>query len=69
MSAEIESIAKGESDRDFARRLKDGMRDALAPVTRIMDEARARDMHVQFQLGIDGFGRNVVKDLTVVKVM
>lgn len=56
-------------DRDIAADLKARISEQLEHVAAIMDEARRANMIVQFQFGIDGFGRNVVASLSVVTVL
>ena len=63
----VELVATGKSDREIAANLKDRASKALLAVTAIMDEARRADLVLNFQIGVDGFGRNVVTALTIVK--
>ena len=66
--AELATIS-GRSDREVATDLKARVRVALEGVAALMDEANRSGMQVQFQIGLDGFGRNVVASLNVVRVL
>ena len=61
-------VATIRPDREVAANLKNEMQAALAVAAGIMDVANRSGMKVQFQLGIDGFGRNVIASLDIVKV-
>jgi len=66
---ELTLASTGRSDRDVAADLKARIREALTEVAAVMDEANRCGMRVQFSLGIDSFGRNVVASLDVVRVL
>jgi hypothetical protein len=59
----------GQNDRDMAADIKQRVRNALELAAKVMDEANRSGMRVQFHFGVDGFGRNVVAALDVVKVL
>ena len=60
---------ENRSDRDIAADLKARAAEQLEHVTELMDEARRSGMMLQFQFGVDGFGRNVVVGLSVVTIL
>ena len=47
--------------------LRDRVRSKLDELLPIMDEASRAGMRVEFQLGVDGFGRNMIGKLDIVK--
>ena len=65
----VSVIGEGKRDEDVAKELLAKLRDQLEPVLRTMDELKAVGMQGQFQLGVDGFGRNVIQSSAVVKVI
>lgn len=56
-------------DRDIAADLKSRTLQQLECITALMDEARRNNMTIQLQMGIDGFGRNVIATLSVVQIL
>lgn len=55
------------TDKEVAADLRARMTAKLVEVAMILDEANRSGMRIAFQLGIDGFGRNVVTTLDIVK--
>lgn len=56
-----------KSDAEVAADIKAGAGAMLAPICALMDEARADGLVLNFQIGVDGFGRSRVVDISVVK--
>jgi hypothetical protein len=65
--AELVEMKGKRSDADLAFDLKNRIRFSLEQAAAIMDEARQAGLVLQFQFGIDGFGRNVIASIAVVK--
>jgi hypothetical protein len=65
----LEVVATGQSDEDFAKELIAKIKPAFDPICHLMDVAKTRGMTVQFNVVTDGFGRSVVQNLTVLKVL
>lgn len=65
--AELVEMKSKRSDVDIAADLKNRIRVHLEQAGAIMDEGRSAGLVIQFQFGIDGFGRNVIASLAVVK--
>lgn len=53
----------------IAADLKEEIRLALMTVQALMDKAKQSGMQVQFNLGVDAFGRTKVDGLAIVKVV
>lgn len=64
-----ELVTEGLSDAEFARDLKERLRVKLVEATEIMNEAQHRKMRVQFAIAPDGFGRQVIQSLDIVRVI
>lgn len=65
----MSDVARIQPEKETANELKQRIRLALSVCLEIMDEATRNGMVIQFQLGVDGFGRNVISALNVVKVL
>ena len=63
----IAHILPGLSDAEVAADLKKRLHAAIGEVVSIMDEANARGLQVSFQLGRDGYGKNRINDLEIVR--
>lgn len=56
-----------KSERDRALELRAAIHQTLAVLLPLMDEVNRAGMRVEFQLGIDSFGRNVVQRCAIIK--
>ena len=65
----LEIINPSKTDAAVAADLKRDTGELLKKVAALLDEANRHGMRIQFQLGVDGFGRNVVANLDVMKVL
>lgn len=57
------------NDREQALVYKAAVRTHLEALCATMDEANRKGMRLTFQVGMDGYGRNIVAALDVVKVL
>jgi hypothetical protein len=57
----------GRSEKDRAAEIRDAVKQLMGEVGRWMDQANAQGMRVEFQMVIDGFGKNVIGRLDVTK--
>lgn len=64
-----EIVSTGKRDEDIARDLDGRLRAQLSEVCLLMNEAAAAQMRVEFNLGVDAFGRNTIQRLDIVKSM
>ena len=69
MAANLISLESGVSDQEFAHDATTRLRKKLEEACAIMDEANGRGMRINFNCGIDGFGRNVVASIEIMKRM
>lgn len=60
-------IASGMNEADRAAELHARCRAKLGEITAILDEANTHGMRIEFGLGMDGYGRNVIARMEVVK--
>lgn len=65
--AVLSVVSSGHSEQDTARDLHRQIRERLVEIAGFMDAANRIDMRVEFSLGIDGYGRNVIQRLAVLK--
>ena len=63
----IHVLPSNPTDSEKAADYKDRIRQALAPVCAILNEAQAEGIQVTFNCGRDAFGRNVVGAVEAVK--
>lgn len=63
----VELVSSGQSDLDAAQEFHGRIGKQLQSLAVLMDEVNRHGMRVEFQLGIDGFGRNVVARLEILK--
>jgi hypothetical protein len=56
-----------ETEKQKAERYKIEVAEALRPVLALMDEAKKDGLLIEFQLGIDSYGRAAVSNAAVVK--
>lgn len=61
------TLVRGATDADRAKTYRERMDAALKGVLEIINEARQHDITIQFQLGEDGFGRQAVGALHILK--
>jgi hypothetical protein len=69
MTITPEIVATGRRDEDIARDINGRLWVKLSEVCLLMNEASAAKMRVEFNLGVDAFGRNVIQRLDIVKSM
>ena len=56
-----------ETEKDRAERYKTAIVGALRPALDLIDEAKRHGLLIEFQLGLDPYGRAVVNNCAVVK--
>lgn len=61
------SVTYIRSDKDRAAEIRDAVKQLMGEVGRWMDQANAQGMRVEFQMVIDGFGKNVIGRLDITK--
>jgi hypothetical protein len=66
---EIAIASTGKPEKEVAAEFKDRARVMLGGLTSLMDEIDRHGMALQFGCGRDGFGRNVVTMLNIVKTL
>ena len=57
----------GRNERERAAEIRDAVKQLMTEVGRWMDQANAQGMRVEFQMIIDGFGKNTLGRLDVTK--
>lgn len=62
-----EVVMLGKSERDIAVDLRERVRAKLNEIAPIMDEANRAGLRVEFGFAVDGFGRNIVGRLAIIK--
>lgn len=60
-------ISIGRSEREIAVDIRERVRGKLSEVGLLLDEANRAGMRINFQMGVDGFGRNIVAMIDVTK--
>jgi hypothetical protein len=60
-------IVPGSTDAERAQDYRDRLRAALVPVLAIIQEAQSNGLKVGFNIGPDGFGRQQIQTVEVVK--
>lgn len=60
-------MVPGKSEHDTAIELRESVRGRLIEIVSLMDQANRDGLRVEFQLGIDGYGRNVITRLVMIK--
>jgi hypothetical protein len=63
------SVTYIRSDKECAAEIRDAVKALMIEVGRWMDQANARGMRVEFQMVIDGFGKNTLGRLDVTKAL
>lgn len=65
----LRTVAPSRPDAEVAADLKKQVRDKLEFVVAVMEIARSHGLRLTFSVGLNGFGRYVVQDVDVVKVL
>jgi hypothetical protein len=61
------SVTYIRNERERAAEIRDSIKALMGEVGHWMDQANAQGMRVEFQMVIDGFGKNVIGRLDVTK--
>lgn len=69
MFGKLLAIDPPPTDADVAKKLRAEMNVILEQVCRVQSLANASGMRIEYQLGIDGFGRHIIGSLNVLKVL
>jgi hypothetical protein len=67
--AQVLSMVPAPTDSDIAKKLRAEMWGLLEQVCRVQSQANANGMRIEFHLGVDGFGRQIIGSLNVLKVL
>ena len=64
---DLSIVSTGKSETEVATELKARLRTELEAICKTMNEARSHGMQLSFNIGIDGFGRQVITALEATK--
>lgn len=66
---EVVSMTPGKTDKQIAEELKGEFNEAMKPVIAVFEKARANGMNINFNMGQDPFGRFIIQNFSIGKIL
>lgn len=68
-ASSLHSLTPPKTDVLVAQEFRDDLRPLLEQMMRLMDNARSQGMQLNYAITMNGFGKSVISEITVMKLL